>query len=51
MGKFVGFHPFDWEGRLLSAEESFKGAQNDEPLTLYLAPPQQKIKLFPIDEL
>ena len=49
MGKFEGLYPFDLEGRLLSVEECFEGAQNDYPPTVYLAHPEQSSSLFPIE--
>lgn len=48
MRKFKGFHSFDFEGLELSVEKCLEDAQNDQPPTIYLAPPEQQSDLFPV---
>jgi hypothetical protein len=49
MDKYKGLRPFDFEGRQMSIEECFDGAQNDYPPTVYLAHPEEASALFPIE--
>ena len=44
-----GFESYDWEGNMVSSKDCFDAAQNDVPPTIYLCPPEEASKVFPME--